>query len=134
MAELDGPGDDYGLFGPGSVTWRIMGEPVLIVGGIRALLLQALHPQAMWGTAQNSQLMNPNAAWRRLARTVEFVRVRTYGTTEEAERAGRRVRRMHARMTGLNLRPGRRSGPSPAGCRLAPPMVAACTARGRKAV
>ncbi|MFC4051231.1 oxygenase MpaB family protein [Actinomadura syzygii] len=97
---------DHGLFGPGSVTWRIMGEPVLIVGGIRALLLQALHPRSMWGTAQNSELMDPSAAWARLGRTVEFVRVRTYGTEAEVERVGRRVRKLHSKLTGLDLRTG----------------------------
>ncbi len=98
--------EDYGLFGPGSVTWRVMGEPVLIVGGLRALLLQALHPQSMWGTAQNSELMDPAAAWSRMARTVEFVRVRTYGGTAEVDRAGRRIRKLHSKLTGLNLRTG----------------------------
>ncbi|QKW40399.1 DUF2236 domain-containing protein [Actinomadura sp. NAK00032] len=83
-----------------------MGEPVLLVGGIRALLLQALHPRSMWGTAQNSELMDPAAAWARLTRTVEFVRVRTYGTEEEVERVGRRVRRLHSRLTGLDMRTG----------------------------
>jgi uncharacterized protein (DUF2236 family) len=99
-------GEDYGLFGPDSITWRVMGEPVLIVGGLRALLLQALHPQSMWGTAQNSELMEDGAAWARLGRTVEFVRVRTYGATEEVERVGRRVRNLHSKMSGLNLRTG----------------------------
>jgi uncharacterized protein (DUF2236 family) len=103
---LRDPAPDPGLFGPGSVTWRVMGEPVLIVGGIRALLLQALHPRSMWGTAQNSELMDPRAAWARLGRTVEFVRVRTYGTQEEVERVGRRVRRLHSRLTGVDMRTG----------------------------
>lgn len=94
--------EDYGLFGPGSVTWRVMGEPVLMVGGFRALLLQALHPPSMWGTAQNSELMDPQAAWARLGRTIEFVRVRTYGTHEEVERIGRRVRRLHAKLTAVD--------------------------------
>ncbi|GAA2577157.1 oxygenase MpaB family protein [Actinomadura fulvescens] len=98
--------DDYGLFGPGSVTWRIMGEPVLVVGGVRALLLQALHPRSMWGTAQNSELMDPQAAWARLSRTVEFVRVRTYGTQAEVDRVGRRVRKLHSKLTGLDMRTG----------------------------
>ncbi|WP_243713218.1 oxygenase MpaB family protein [Actinomadura sp. 6K520] len=97
---------DHGLFGPGSVTWRVMGEPVLIVGGIRALLLQGLHPRSMWGTAQNSELMDPSAAWARLGRTVEFVRVRTYGTEAEVERVGRRVRKLHSKLTGLDMRTG----------------------------
>ncbi len=106
MRELGEVGTDHGLFGPGSVTWRVMGEPVLLVGGIRALLLQALHPRSMWGTAQNSELMDPAAAWARLTRTVEFVRVRTYGTEEEVERVGRRVRRLHSKLTGLDMRTG----------------------------
>lgn len=98
--------EDFGLFGPDSVTWRVMGEPVLIVGGIRALMLQALHPPSMWGTAQNSELMDPAAAWARLGRTAEFVRVRTYGSKEEVDRVGRRVRKLHSKLTGLDLRTG----------------------------
>ncbi|WP_067825044.1 oxygenase MpaB family protein [Actinomadura kijaniata] len=98
--------EDYGLFGPGSVTWRVMGEPVLAVGGVRALVLQALHPHSMWGTAQNSELMDPRAAWARLGRTVEFVRVRTWGTTEEVDRVGRRIRKLHSKLRGVDLRTG----------------------------
>jgi uncharacterized protein (DUF2236 family) len=98
--------EDYGLFGPGSVTWRVMAEPVQMVGGFRALLLQALHPPSMWGTAQNSELMDPRRAWARLGRTIEFVRVRTYGTHEEVERVGRRVRKLHSKLSGLNLDTG----------------------------
>ena len=102
----DGAAQDHGLFGPGSVTWRIMGEPVLIIGGLRALLLQALHPHSMWGTAQNSDLMDPDAAWARLGRTIEFVGVRTWGETAEVERVGRRVRKLHAKLSGVDQRTG----------------------------
>src|SRR3569833_4148235 len=98
--------EEYVLFGPGSVTWRVMAEPVQLVGGFRALLLQALHPPSMWGTAQNSELMDPRTAWASLSRTVEFVRVRTYGTRDEVERGGRRVRNLHSRLIGLNLDTG----------------------------
>jgi uncharacterized protein (DUF2236 family) len=98
--------EDYGLFGPGSVTWRVMAERIEIVGGFRALLLQALHPPTMWGTAQNSELMDPDAAWARLGRTMEFVRIRTWGTTAEVERAGRRVRKLHSKLTGRDPRTG----------------------------
>ncbi|SEL24206.1 Uncharacterized conserved protein, DUF2236 family [Nonomuraea pusilla] len=94
--------DDHGIFGPGSVTWRVMGEPILLVGGIRALLMQGLHPRAMRGVLQNSTLMDPNEAWARFVRTTEFVRVRTYGTTAEVARAGRRVRRIHASLTAYD--------------------------------
>ncbi|MFI6531266.1 oxygenase MpaB family protein [Nonomuraea sp. NPDC050547] len=87
---------DHGLFGPESVTWRVMGEPILLVGGFRALLMQGLHPRAMRGVLQNSALMHPDEAWSRFMRTTEFVRVRTYGTLPEVERAGKRVRKIHS--------------------------------------
>jgi len=48
------PARDSGLFGPSSVTWRIMSEPVMWVAGLRALYLQALNPRVMKGTWQNS--------------------------------------------------------------------------------
>ncbi|MEU0570274.1 oxygenase MpaB family protein [Nonomuraea sp. NPDC005983] len=99
---------DDGLFGPGSVTWRVMGEPILLVGGLRALLMQGLHPRAMRGVLQNSALMNPEEAWSRFVRTTEFVRVRTYGTRAEVERAGRRVRKIHATLTAHDPDTGER--------------------------
>jgi len=45
---------DVGLFGPDSVTWKLHAEPILVLGGIRALYLQALHPRAVAAIAQNS--------------------------------------------------------------------------------
>ena len=94
---------DYGLFGPGSATWQLMGEPILWVAGIRALYLQALHPRTMLGTWQNSALVHRQQAWARFLRTTEFVRIRTYGSRQEVERAGRRVRKIHASLTGTDL-------------------------------
>ncbi|MFF5204637.1 oxygenase MpaB family protein [Streptosporangium sp. NPDC000396] len=99
---------DHGLFGPGSVTWRVMGEPILLVGGFRALLMQGLHPRAMRGVAQNSALMDPSEAWSRFTRTTEFVRVRTYGTSAEVARAGARVRKIHSRLTAFDPDTGER--------------------------
>ncbi|MEV0584794.1 oxygenase MpaB family protein [Nonomuraea sp. NPDC050310] len=98
---------DHGLFGPGSITWRVMGEPILVVGGFRALLMQGLHPLAMRGVLQNSSFMDPREAWSRFVRTTEFVRVRTYGTRAEVEEAGRRVRRIHATLTFTDPDTGR---------------------------
>jgi uncharacterized protein (DUF2236 family) len=94
-------GDD-GLFGPGSVTWRVHVEPVLWVGGFRGLLLQSLHPRVMRGTYQNSALFDPRKAWSRFERTVAFVETRTFGSTAEVERAAARVRRLHARLRGFD--------------------------------
>jgi uncharacterized protein (DUF2236 family) len=95
-------GRDYGLFGPESVTWRVMSEPVMWVAGVRALYLQALHPRVMRGTWQNSSFRQSGQAWGRFTRTIEYVRVRTYGTTPQAERAGRRLRRLHAALRGTD--------------------------------
>jgi uncharacterized protein (DUF2236 family) len=102
MATEPMPRADYGLFGPSSVTWRILGEPVMWVAGLRALYLQALHPRVMKGTWQNSSFAEPSEAWGRFTRTTEFVRVRTYGTMAEVDRAGRRLRHIHASLTGTD--------------------------------
>jgi uncharacterized protein (DUF2236 family) len=99
--EYPGPAD-HGLFGPGSVTWRIMAEPVMWVAGLRALYLQALHPDTMLGTWQNTSFTDPAQAWGRFIRTTRFVRVRTFGSTAEVERAGRRLRKLHASLTGTD--------------------------------
>jgi uncharacterized protein (DUF2236 family) len=91
---------DDGLFGPDSTTWRVHLEPVLWVGGFRALLLQSLHPRVMRGTYQNSALFDPRKAWSRFQRTVEFVGTRTFGSTADVDRAAARVRGLHASMRG----------------------------------
>jgi len=93
---------DHGLFGPDSLTWRILGEPVIWVAGFRALYLQALHPRVMRGTWQNTSFARPGEAWGRFVRTTEFVSVRTYGTMAEVARAGRRVRKIHSMLTGID--------------------------------
>jgi uncharacterized protein (DUF2236 family) len=93
---------DRGLFGPGSVTWRIMNEPVMWVAGFRALYLQALHPRVMRGTWQNTAFLDRKQAMGRFIRTSQFVGVRTYGSTAEAERAARRIRKIHASLRGTD--------------------------------
>lgn len=95
-------GDDHGLFGPQSVTWRVHLEPVTWVAGMRALLLQSLHPRVMRGTFQNSALFDPKKAWSRFERTVAFVGTRTFGPLPDVERAGARVRNLHAGLRGYD--------------------------------
>ncbi|WP_250003292.1 oxygenase MpaB family protein [Actinoplanes sp. M2I2] len=95
---------DVGLFGPGSVTWKLHREPILLLGGLRSLYLQALHPRAVAGVAQNSGYRSD--PWGRLNRTSEYVGTVIYGTTEEVERASSRLRRMHSRMTATDPRTG----------------------------
>jgi uncharacterized protein (DUF2236 family) len=88
--------DDLGLFGPGSVTWRIHADPAMALAGLRALLLQTCHPLVMNGFAANSSYRHD--PWGRLERTGSFVDVVTYGTRAEAEAAGARIRALHARL------------------------------------
>jgi uncharacterized protein (DUF2236 family) len=96
---------DPGLFGPGSVTWRVHADPLMSVAGLRALLLQALHPVALAGVMQNSSFRAD--PWGRLFRTAEFVGQVTYGSSTEARRAGARVRGIHRRVQGVDPRTGR---------------------------
>ncbi|ORT56803.1 hypothetical protein BKD26_26955 [Streptomyces sp. CB03238] len=90
---------DPGLFGPGSVTWQLHSDPMMWIAGVRALYLQALHPAAVRGVMINSSFLDD--AWGRLMRTAGFVGTLTYGTTEAAEKAGARVRRIH-RLLGVD--------------------------------
>ena len=95
--------EDEGLFGPGSVTWRVMSNRIMWVAIIRALYLQALHPRVIRGTLQNAAtITQPVDAWARLRRTLTFIEARTFGTTADAERAGLRVRKIHQALTGTD--------------------------------
>lgn len=91
---------DEGLFGPDSVTWRVHAEPVLWVAGIRALLLQALHPAAMAGVLQHSDFRAD--PWGRLLRTARYVGTITYGSASAVDRAGARVRGLHRLAAGAD--------------------------------
>lgn len=98
------PADD-GFFGPASVTWRTSGDLSAPVAGLRALLLQALHPLAMAGVDQHSD-------WRadpvgRLAATSAYLSTVSFGERAAAERAAARVRRIHARVSGVDEVTGR---------------------------
>ena len=92
--------DPRGLFAPSSITWKIHSDPAMAVGGIRALLQQALHPIAMDGVASNSNFRED--AWGRLQRTADYVSTITYGSTEEAIALANRVRKIHSSL-GLDI-------------------------------
>lgn len=98
------PRDD-GLFGPGSVTWRVHASPAMLIGGMRALLIQSLHPLAMAGVAQHSDYRTRGLY--RLRRTTQYVLTVTYGDTEAAEAAGAQVRSVHQHIQGLDPVTGR---------------------------
>jgi uncharacterized protein (DUF2236 family) len=79
-----------------------MNNRIMWVGIVRALYLQALHPRVIRGTLQNAAITEPVDAWTRLRRTRKFIETRTFGTTAEAEGAGRRVRKIHEALTGTD--------------------------------
>lgn len=78
---------------PQSATWQVHIDRSMWIGGVRGLMLQALHPIAMRGVWQNSDFQNDPIG--RLQRTADFVGVVTWGTPEEADRLGRKVRGIH---------------------------------------
>ena len=87
---------ELGLFEPSSITWKIHSDPAMLIGGIRALFQQALHPQAMAGVAEHSNFRED--AWGRLQRTGDYVTVVTFGTPAEANELTARVRKIHAHL------------------------------------
>jgi uncharacterized protein (DUF2236 family) len=91
---------DRGLFGPGSITWRVHSNPVMIVGGLRALLIQALHPLALAGVTQYSDYQSD--PMRRLRGTSAYVHAVTFGDTTTAHAAAARVKRLHKRVEGVD--------------------------------
>ncbi len=91
---------DDGFFGPASITWRANGDLSGPVGGLRALLIQALHPLAMAGVDQHSD-------WRtdpigRLAATSRYLVTVSFGEKAAAERIAASVRKIHAKVTGTD--------------------------------
>ena len=89
---------DPGWFGPDSVAWSVHADPSLLVAGIAAFTLQALHPLAMAGVAEHSAFSDDFLG--RTRRTGEFVQGVVYGSSAEAERLCRMVRKVHERVVG----------------------------------
>lgn len=99
VRDLSVPVDgDPGIFGPGSVTWRVHSDGSMFVGGVRALFLQTMHPLAMAGVAEHSDYRR--APLERLANTAHYIGLTTYGTTCQAEDTIATVKRVHERVVG----------------------------------
>jgi len=91
-------GNDIGLFGPESAVWQVHGCIATLVGGIRALLMQAAHPAALTGVAEHSAYDTDPLG--RLERTTRWLTITSFGSTEAIEIEARRVREMHKRVEG----------------------------------
>ena len=86
-------------FGPDRPIWTVHTDAAMFVGGLRALLMQSLHPVAMAGVADHSDFRDD--PWGRLQRTAEFLTWTTFGTSQQAEQAVAQVRAVHDRVIGV---------------------------------
>ncbi len=91
-------GTNPGYFGSGSAAWAVHGSLPTLVGGVRALLMQALHPGALAGVMQHSRYEADPLG--RLAGTTQWLTVVTFGDTAMADRECARVRGMHRKVKG----------------------------------
>lgn len=89
-----------GMFGPGSVTWRVHGDVTsMMVGGVASLLLQMLHPAVLAGVWDHSRFREDMHG--RLRRTARFIAVTSYGSRAEAEAMIAKVRQVHGFVHGI---------------------------------
>lgn len=93
------PRSDHALFARDSVIARVHGDVTsMMAGGIAALLLQMLHPQALAGVWDHSDVHDDMLG--RLRRTARFIALTTYGDRDAAEAAIARVKRIHEQVSG----------------------------------
>jgi uncharacterized protein (DUF2236 family) len=98
-------------FPSGSPIQRVHGDASMFVGGMRALMLQSLHPAAMTAVAEHSGFRGD--MWGRLARTSTFLATTTFGTAEDAQAAVDAVRRIHDGISGSLSDGGRYAASDP---------------------
>ena len=106
VAGPEGPGRRARIHGTPGPRWfpegaairRVHGDASMFTGGVRALLLQSLHPLAMAGVAAHSGFAGD--PWGRLQRTSYFLAVTTFGPEDDAEAMVRRIRSIHETVVG----------------------------------
>jgi uncharacterized protein (DUF2236 family) len=91
-------GNDAGLFKADGAVWKVHGNLGTLVGGVRALLLQAAHPAPLAGVAQHSRYESDPMGL--LAGTTRWLTITTFGSTEIIEREAKRVNAMHSKVAG----------------------------------
>ena len=91
---------DDGLFGPSSVAWRVVGHPMAFVGGLRSLIIGALHPLVAAGTVEHSDYRNRPV--ERLRTTSRYVNATVFGDRQAARKAADMVMRVHKRVHGTD--------------------------------
>lgn len=97
--DFEKPQGDPGLFGPDSVSWQVHGDfTSMLIGGISALLLQALHPLALAGVWDHSNFRDDLLG--RLRRTGQFISGTTYGSRADADWLIDKVKTIHLKVSG----------------------------------
>ena len=97
--DLKNPKGDPGLFGPDSISWQVHGDfSSMLIGGISALMLQALHPLALAGVWDHSNFRQDMLG--RLRRTSQFISGTTFGSRKDAEWLIEKVRTIHLQVVG----------------------------------
>jgi uncharacterized protein (DUF2236 family) len=97
--DLENPKGDPGLFGPEAICWQVHGDfPSMLIGGISALMLQALHPLALAGVWDHSNFRQDMLG--RLRRTGQFISGTTFGSTQDANWLIDKVRTIHLQVIG----------------------------------
>ena len=91
-------GEDEGFFGPDSAAWAVHGGMPTLVAGVRALLLQALHPGALAGVRDFSRYREDPLG--RLAGTIQWIHTVTFGSRGQAVAGSEMVRSLHRRVSG----------------------------------
>jgi uncharacterized protein (DUF2236 family) len=107
VAGPDGPAHRERIHATPGPRWFAEDRPIrtvhadssMFVGGLRALLLQSLHPLAMAGVAAHSGYRGD--PWGRLQRTSYFLAVTTFGPADDAEQTIARIRAIHERVRGV---------------------------------
>lgn len=91
-------GDDVGFYGPDSDVWKVHGSLSTLVGGVRALLMQAAYPAALAGVSQHSAYDTDPLG--RLERTTRWLTITSFGSTEAIAKEARRVNALHSHVSG----------------------------------
>lgn len=95
-------GDDAGLFVPTDAPWIVHRDFGTLVGGIRALLMQALHPGSLAGVRDHSRYEKDPLG--RLAGTIRWLTVTTFAGADAVRTEAQRVNRLHDRVNGSYTR------------------------------
>jgi uncharacterized protein (DUF2236 family) len=91
-------GEGAGLYLPTDAPWVAHSDLATLVGGIRALLMQALHPGSLAGVRSHSRYKDDPLG--RLSGTIRWLTITTYGSHEAIANEANRVNRMHDRVKG----------------------------------